>query len=192
MLKSIGVTPKFRNFLGNFPVHYAALFIKRTVNNNYMTLLMAFHHTHDGFWYFLRVDKNNTLSWHSSNFESANKKPSFIRVASCVFRDVVLVSDYHSYKEKTIKLLLYHGFYGDHISPRKSEPPFLAVRLNKYKPPGSLFSSIPLKDLKLNLSWSLQHFTLNTCAYYFFFAEYKLITCRGGYRISKKLVKISK
>ena len=26
---------KFRNFLGYFPVHYAALFIKRTINNNH-------------------------------------------------------------------------------------------------------------------------------------------------------------
>ena len=25
----------FRNFLGDFPVHYAALFINKTVNNNY-------------------------------------------------------------------------------------------------------------------------------------------------------------
>ena len=40
---------KFRNFVGDLPVHYAALFIKRTVNNNYMTLSMALHHTHDGF-----------------------------------------------------------------------------------------------------------------------------------------------
>ena len=26
---------KFRNFLGDFPVYYAALFINRTINNNY-------------------------------------------------------------------------------------------------------------------------------------------------------------
>ena len=43
---------KFRNSLGHFPVHYVALFINRTINNNYMTLSMALHHTHDGFWYF--------------------------------------------------------------------------------------------------------------------------------------------
>ena len=73
---------KFRNFLGDFPVHYAALFINRTINNNYMTLLMALHHTHDGFWYFFRCFKSNTHSWYTSNFESANKKPSFIRVAA--------------------------------------------------------------------------------------------------------------
>ena len=112
---------KFRNFLGNFPVHYAALFINRTINNNYMTLLMALHHTHDGFWYFFRCYKSNTLSWHTSNFESANKKPSFIRVAAF----------YHSYKEKTTKLLPYHSFYGSHIPPRKVKPPFLAVCLKK-------------------------------------------------------------
>ena len=29
------------------PVHYAALFINRSVNDNYMTLLMALHHTLD-------------------------------------------------------------------------------------------------------------------------------------------------
>ena len=44
---------KLRNFLGDSPFHYAALFVSRTINNNHMTLLMAFHHTHDGFWYFL-------------------------------------------------------------------------------------------------------------------------------------------
>ena len=46
-MKSLRV--KFINFLGDFPVHYAALLIKRTINNNYMTLLMALHHTHDEF-----------------------------------------------------------------------------------------------------------------------------------------------
>ena len=43
---------KFRNFLDDFPVHYTALFINRTNNNNYITLLMALHHTGDGFWHF--------------------------------------------------------------------------------------------------------------------------------------------
>ena len=43
---------KFINFLGDVPVHYVALLIKRTINNNYMLLLMALHHAHDGFWYF--------------------------------------------------------------------------------------------------------------------------------------------
>ena len=103
---------KFINFLGDFPVHYAALFIKRTINNNYMTLLMALHHTHDGFWYFFRCFKFNSHSWYTSNFESANKKPSFIRVAA-------------------IKLLPYHSFYGGHILPRKIECPFLSVCLKK-------------------------------------------------------------
>ena len=40
---------KFRNFLSDLPVHYSVLFINRTINDNYMTLLMSFHHTHDGF-----------------------------------------------------------------------------------------------------------------------------------------------
>ena len=81
---------KFRNFLGNFPVHYAALFTNMTFNNNYMTLLMAFINnymtllmdfinTHDGFWYVFRCYKSNSLSWQTSNFECFNKKPSFIR-----------------------------------------------------------------------------------------------------------------
>ena len=59
-------------------------------------------------------------------------KPSFVRVAA-FFVMCFLVSNYHSYKEKTIKLLPYHSFYGGHIPPRKVEPPFLAVRLKKYK-----------------------------------------------------------
>ena len=42
---------KFRNFLGDLPVCYAALFTKRTINNIYMTFLMALHQTHDRFWY---------------------------------------------------------------------------------------------------------------------------------------------
>ena len=46
-----------------------------------MTSLMALHDTHNGFWYFFRCYKNNTLSWHTSNFESVNKRPLFIRIA---------------------------------------------------------------------------------------------------------------
>ena len=56
---------------------------------------------------------------------------SHLSSGSCVFRDVILVSNYHSYKEKTIKLLPYHSFYGGHIPLRKIKPPFLAVRLKK-------------------------------------------------------------
>ena len=50
---------------------------------------------------------------------------------SCVFPDVISVSNYHSYKEKT--KLPNHSFYGGHIPQRKFEPPFLAVCLKKYK-----------------------------------------------------------
>ena len=50
---------------------------------------------------------------------------------SCVFPDVISVSNYHSYKEETIKLLPYHSFYEGHIHPRKTVPSFLAVRLKK-------------------------------------------------------------
>ena len=42
---------------------------------------------------------------------------------TCIFRDVILVSNYHSYKEKTIKLLLYHSFYGAFTPPPPSPPP---------------------------------------------------------------------
>ena len=56
---------------------------------------------------------------------------SHLHQGSCVFPDVILVSNYHSYKEKTIKLLPYHSFYGGHILPRKVDSPSLAVRLKK-------------------------------------------------------------
>ena len=92
---------------------------------------------------FLRCFKSNAYSWYTSNFESANKEPSFIS----------LVSNYHSYKETTKKLLPYHSFYGGHIPPRKIEPHFLTVRLKKNtKPPGYPLTSIPLKNFKLPLS----------------------------------------
>ena len=50
---------------------------------------------------------------------------------TCVFPDVISVFNYNSYKEKTIKLLPYHSFYGDHIALRKIEPSFLAIHLKK-------------------------------------------------------------
>ena len=72
---------------------------------------------------------------------------------SCVFPDVISVSNYHSYKEETIKLLPYHSFYEGHINPRKIEPSFLAVCLKKNtKPPGFPFSSILPQNFKLHLS----------------------------------------
>ena len=46
-------TVKFQNL--ELPVHYAALFINTTINTNYITLLMALHHTHDEFWYLLKM-----------------------------------------------------------------------------------------------------------------------------------------
>ena len=63
-----------------------------------MTLVMALHHTHGGFWHF------------------------FLDQSSSVFPDVILVPNYHSYKEKTIKLLPYHTSYEGHIPSRKIEP----------------------------------------------------------------------
>ena len=84
----------------------------------------------------------------------------------------------NSYKEKIIKLLPYHSFYGGHIPSRKVEPPYLAVHLKKKKkPPGPPFTSIPPQKFKLHLSGSLQHSTLNISGYYLFFVEYELITC---------------
>ena len=50
---------------------------------------------------------------------------------SFVFSDVNLVSNYQSYKEKTIKLLPYHSFYRGHIALKKNEPSFLAIHLKK-------------------------------------------------------------
>ena len=103
---------------------------------------------------FFRCYKSNTHFWHTSNFQSSKK--AILHWGSCVFPDVILVSNYRSYKEKTIKLLPYHSFYGGHIPPRKTEPLFLAVRLKKNKKnkkqtkkrtqtklPGFPFSSIP-------------------------------------------------
>ena len=112
-----------------------------------MTLLMALHHTYGGFWYFFRCNKSSTLSWHTSNLESVNKK-GILHQYSCVFRDVILVSNYHSYKEKTIKLLPYHSFYGGHIPyQEKLSPLFWQSASKNAKPPGCpfSFSSIPLK-----------------------------------------------
>ena len=43
------------------------------------------------------------------------------------------MSNYHCYKEKTIKLLPYDSLYGGHIPLRKIEPPFLAVHLKKFQ-----------------------------------------------------------
>ena len=40
---------------------------------------------------------------------------SILHQGSCIFPDVILMTNYQSYKEKT-KLLPYHSFYGGHIS----------------------------------------------------------------------------
>ena len=63
---------KFRNFLDDFPVHYAALFINRTINNNYDFIngLALYSWWNDIFLDATRI----TLFWHASNFYSANKK----------------------------------------------------------------------------------------------------------------------
>ena len=56
---------------------------------------------------------------------------AILHQGSCVFPDVILVSNYHSYKGKTIKLLPYHSFYGGHIPPKKIEPLFWQSALEK-------------------------------------------------------------
>ena len=91
-----------------------------------------------------RFFKSNTYSWYTPNFESA-----ILHQVSYIFPDVNLVSNHHSYKEKTTKLLPYHSFHGCHIPPRKIEPPLLVVCPKKNtKPPGYPFSSISLKKFK--------------------------------------------
>ena len=81
--------------------------------------------------FFSSYKSSTQHSWHTSNFESANKK-AILHQGRCVFPDVILVSNYHSYKKKTIKLLPYHSCYGGHIPPPTTiVSPFLAVHLKK-------------------------------------------------------------
>ena len=58
-------------------------------------------------------------------------KKIILHQGSFVFPDVTIVSNYHSYRENTIKILPYHSFYGGHIPLRKIGPSFLAVHLKK-------------------------------------------------------------
>ena len=105
------------------------------------------------------------------------QKKAIIHQGSCIFPDLILVINYHSYKEKTMQLLPYHSLSMEVTSPKKNWAPFSGSPPQKnVKPPGSLFSSILLKNFQLHLSLSLQHSTLNICGYYFF-AEYKLVIC---------------
>ena len=43
---------------------------------------------------------------------------AILHQGSCVFPDVILVSHYHSYKEKTIKLLSYHNLFWQSASKK--------------------------------------------------------------------------
>ena len=79
---------KFINFLGDFAVHYAALFIKRTINSNYITYIILMM----DFDTFFRCFKWNTHSLYLSNFESANKNSSFIRVAAFFSCQIIIVT----------------------------------------------------------------------------------------------------
>ena len=75
--------------------------------------------------------------------------------SDCPFPDVIAVSNYHSYKVETIKLLPYHNFYGGHIPHQEKLSPLFSQSASKdTKPPGwpFAFSSIPLINLKLHLS----------------------------------------
>ena len=156
---------KFRNFLCNFPVHYAALFVYRTMNNNYDFINGLALYS----WWIL------ILFWHASRATLIPgtlptlylPKKAILHQCSCVFPDAILVSSYQSYKEKTIKFLPYHSFCGGHNILRKIEFSFLRQSTSKKnsKPPGCLLSCIFLKNFKLHLSWSLQHSTLSMCGY---------------------------
>ena len=132
---------KFRNFLDRFSVHYEALFINKTINNNCMTLLMTFHDTHDVFWSFI----SGTLPTLNLLIKR------HLHQGGCLLPNVILVSNYHFYKEITIKLLPYHSFYGCDITPRKLSPlfcQFVSKKERKTKPLGSSFSSISLTNFK--------------------------------------------
>ena len=48
---------------------------------------------------------------------------SYPSSGSCVFPDLISVSNYHSYKEETIKLLPYHSVYEGHIPPQEKLSP---------------------------------------------------------------------
>ena len=74
---------------------------------------MALHHTQDAFLYFFRCYKDNTLG----TLPILNlPMKSHLSLGWLRFSCVILVSNYHSYKEKT-KLLPNHSFYGGHIPP---------------------------------------------------------------------------
>ena len=103
------------------------------------------------------------------------QEKSILHQGGTTFCDVILVSNYHSYEEKTIKILSYHNFYGGHIPQEKLSLLFWQSASKNYKALGWLFSSISLKNFKLHLSWSLQHSTWNMCGYYLFLAGYKLV-----------------
>ena len=125
---------------------------------------------------FFRCFKSNTHSWYTFNFESANKKQVILHQSSSIFPEVILVSDHHSYNEKTIKFIVSMEVTSptpqEKLSPLFWQP---ASKKNNTNPPEFPFSSIPLKNLKVHLTWSLQHSALNMCGCYFFFAEYKLV-----------------
>ena len=122
---------KFRNSLGDFPVHYAALFINRTINNNYMTLSMALHHTHDRLWNFLGATRASITPGTLPTLNlSVRSHPSS---GNCLFLDVISVTNDHSYKEKTVKLLPYHSFYWSKTPQEKLSPLFWQSASKKYK-----------------------------------------------------------
>ena len=78
---------------------------------------------------------------------------AILHQGSWVFPDVILASNYHTYKEKTKNY--YHTTVSLEVifPPRKIEPLFSGSLPEKNtKPPGCPFSSIPLKNFKLSLS----------------------------------------
>ena len=117
-MKSLSV--KFKNFLDDFPVHHAALFINRTINNNYIHYFINGLASYSWWVLILFLDATRatlipgTLPTLNLSIKS---HPSS---GTCDFPDLISVSNYHSYKEKTIKLLPYHSFDGGHIPPNKN------------------------------------------------------------------------
>ena len=94
---------KFRNFLDDFPVHYAALFINRTINNTYMTYGLASY----SWWILILVlDATRATLIIPGTLPTLNLSiKNHTSSGSCVFPKLISLSNYHSYKEKTIKLL---------------------------------------------------------------------------------------
>ena len=104
---------------------------------------------------FFRCVKSSTHSWYTPNFESVNKKLSFISLAAFSwFNFSVKLS---KLQRKGNKITSYHTIVSMEVtSPKKNWAPFSGSPPQKSsKPPGCPISSIPQKNYKLHLLWSL-------------------------------------